>query len=437
LNVTAENPGTARPARQSTALPAPVIVVPTRNRADLAEGAIASVLEWRTAPVRILVSDNSTIPEERERLAAYCAAARDDRLLYVRPPEPMPMPPHWQWALERALELEASHYIYLTDRMLFKPGGLAELLDIGARCPEAVVAYNHDMVDDYADPVRLHLQQWSGRPWEVASADVVDLCSRSIFGNYIPRMLNCLVPRVALERIAGRFSTIFDSISPDFCFAFRFLATSESFVYYDRSILTHRGLDRSNGAAYSRGVESADSMDFGADLGRAQRHSATPVPELRGITNAILQEYCLVAAEAGGFPAVDRDLYLEAIAREVPQLQNPELRAWMEKALIRAGWRPAAQGGPIAVARHFGRRVARRAGPRIFGAAMSAPLWSLVARSKVPVPAPGVCSFPSAAEALGFAERYPRRPVPEPVELRPLLESPRTRPASPSDNGRV
>src|SRR5213075_1738275 len=158
-------------------------------------------------------------------------------------------------------------------------------------------------------------------------------------GNYIPRMLNCIVPRAVLDQIGGRFSTVFDSVAPDFCFAFRCLAVTDEFVYYDRSPLIHHALDRSNGAAYSRGIETPDSADFRADLAGAEPHSAAPNPELHGITNAILHEYCRVREEVGyeRFPAVDQALYLEAIARELSLLENHELRRSAEANLISAG----------------------------------------------------------------------------------------------------
>ena len=61
-----------------------------------AQAAIASVLEQSRPGIRILVSDNSTIREERQKLAAYCEARAEEALIYVRPPEPKPMAEHWR-----------------------------------------------------------------------------------------------------------------------------------------------------------------------------------------------------------------------------------------------------------------------------------------------------------------------------------------------------
>ena len=77
----------------------------------------------------VLVSDNSTDPEELERLRSWCAERPDEPLQYVRPPEPLPMSAHWQWALERALESpDTTHVMYLTDRILIRPGTFGRVI---------------------------------------------------------------------------------------------------------------------------------------------------------------------------------------------------------------------------------------------------------------------------------------------------------------------
>jgi hypothetical protein len=418
-----------------------VIVVPTRNRARLAECAIESALGQQEPDVHVLVSDNSTDPAERDRLAAYCSALQSGVVSYVAPPAPLAMSAHWQWALERAFELDATHYAYLTDRTVLKPGGLAPVLRARAGHPDKVITYNHDMVDDWAEPVRLHLNQWSGRLLELDSSEVLDLSSRAVIGNWLPRMLNCLVPRSVLDRVADRCSTVFDSISPDFCFAFRCLATTDSVLYYDRSVLVHHAVYRSNGWSYARGVESADSRDFRSELGGVRHHFAAPVPELHGTINAIMHEYCHVRNELGParFREVDRPRYLSAIGLELAQVENETIRSSMESRLVAAGWRPPGRyarlrafiarqrATPLTVARRLGNRLVARTSNRLFGASRTAPFWSRLAKRPLPIPAPGETRFASPTDALQFATRYSRRPSREPVELEHVLDCPRTR----------
>lgn len=107
------------------------IVVPTRNRADLAANAISSILASRRPDVSVIVSDNSSDERQKQELSAFCVSRREANLAYLTPPEPMSMTRHWDWAVTRAMtQKEASHISILTDRMCFLPGGLAGVVNV-------------------------------------------------------------------------------------------------------------------------------------------------------------------------------------------------------------------------------------------------------------------------------------------------------------------
>src|SRR5439155_16777896 len=114
------------------------IVVPTRNRSDLAINAIRSVLQQSVDDVIVVVSDNSTDPSERERVRAFCAA--NERTIHFAPPDrDLPMAENWNHGIERALDIDSvSHVLILTDRMLFKPGELGILVDAIREHPDLV-----------------------------------------------------------------------------------------------------------------------------------------------------------------------------------------------------------------------------------------------------------------------------------------------------------
>jgi glycosyltransferase involved in cell wall biosynthesis len=99
------------------------VVIPTRNRAELAINALRSVLAESSPAVHVVVSDNSTALEEAEKLSRFCTELGADQVRYIRPPHPQGMSDHWQWALEQARgQSESTHFTYLTDRMVFRPG---------------------------------------------------------------------------------------------------------------------------------------------------------------------------------------------------------------------------------------------------------------------------------------------------------------------------
>ena len=318
-----------------------VVVVPTRNRADLASMAVRSVIDQAPDDVTVMVSDNSTSAADADRLARFCAGLDDEVVRCVRPPEPLPMPAHWQWALESALALtDASHVVYLTDRMIFKRGELDPILRLVIEHPDVVLTYNHDTVLDHELPVRLALEPWTGRLFEVSSDHLLYLSSRGVVHASLPRMLNSCVPRNVLDEVERRFGTVFASISPDFCFAYRCLATIESILYYDKAPLLQHALTRSHGSSYMRGIDSQDRSDFTEQLGATAMNFAAPVPEFQTIRNAIFHEYAFVKGESGSekFPEIDPRGYLAAIVEDLSQVENRDVRGRMLAILADNGW---------------------------------------------------------------------------------------------------
>src|SRR4051794_37153655 len=108
------------------------IIIPTRNRSDLAMRAIRSTLDSTPNDrVQVLVSDNSTEESEIATLGNFCRDLHDDRVDYIRPPEPLRMADHWEWAIRQALDrYDASHLTILADRRIYRRGGLHELCDL-------------------------------------------------------------------------------------------------------------------------------------------------------------------------------------------------------------------------------------------------------------------------------------------------------------------
>lgn len=391
------------------------VVVPTRNRAALAINALRSVLAQNLPEVRVMVSDNSTAPEEVARLADFCAGIEGHPVRYLRPSPPRSMSDHWQWALAQARDQgEFTHFTYLTDRMVFRPGVLRRLVDIAAFHSGRVISYNHDLIDDHRKPVRLHEFRWTGRSVEVDSDYLLSLASRSLHPSCNPRFLNCLVPAPVIDAVETRFGTTFGSISPDFCFAYRCLDLVDAIVYWDRSALVQYAVDRSNGASYSRGIRSRDSADFEALAGARGMNAASPIPEFRTITNAVMNEYCAVRAESGSakFPEVDMDAYLAAMAVDLEAIEDDAVAAEQLKLLVLHGGTPVHRGAARLADRVRSRpgRVFRQLLMRVFANHLTQPVWAVAGRLGLTPPPSRWFGFESAAAALAWTFRFPRRP---------------------------
>jgi len=79
------------------------LVMATRNRPSFAAANIHSLLS-QDEDFALIVSDNSERAEDQDALRNVCRDAHDPRLQYIRPPQSMSMPRHWDWAMEQALE---------------------------------------------------------------------------------------------------------------------------------------------------------------------------------------------------------------------------------------------------------------------------------------------------------------------------------------------
>jgi hypothetical protein len=415
------------------------IVIPTRNRATLACAALESVLLQAPGNIRIVVSDNSTDAGEAEHLSRHCAGLGGGHLRYIRPPVPFSMTRHWQWALEQVLLEEmgaATHVIYLTDRMIFRNGALPPLLEIAARHPAHVLTYNMDSVDDYAVPARLKQSRWSGALLELDPAHLLAMSARLEFHRCLPTMLNTVVPRPVLERLQERFGSVFDSNSPDFCFACRCLDTVDTLLHWDRPVLVHYAQDRSNGASYARGIPSPDSEDFRRNLGGATMNAASPLPACLGFANAFVHEYCLVQEQTRSprFPPLDMPRYLRHLRWDAEAVLDPGIKSEMMRQIVEAADALRRKGVNVELdltppsVRERLARLARR--PRLLldrvrleAGALRRLFHHFLWRACRAVP-PADCDvtleFNSTAEALDHANRRPRGRVDDVTHLAPL-----------------
>jgi hypothetical protein len=326
-----------------------MVVIPTRNRAGLTMNAIRSALaqEGLERDAQVLVSDNSTDPAQLEALARFCAELADPRVSYIRPPAPLTMTEHWDWALQRALESNCSHFTILTDRMVFKAGQLKMACEIAARYPDQILCYLHDKVIDFAAPYSVEQHAWTGKLYEVTSARLLTLSAESvIYDGSTPRMLNCLVPRSVLRAIQERFGSIFASISPDWNFCYRALEVVDSILFFNKAVLVHYALNESNGQSGDRGIKNSASEDFFKTLPKPINSDA-PFPEIMTVWNAIISEYCFARQEARStkFPELNMEKYLQALAVGVARIEDPEVRREMERKLAARGWKPTGAKG--------------------------------------------------------------------------------------------
>ena len=392
------------------------VVIPTRNRAKLAMNAIRSVLGLSVENIQILVSDNSTIGSEANELSAFCKPLTNRRVHYIGPPKPMPMSRHWDWAMEQSLGLsESSHITFLTDRMIFKKGKLTEAIEIAKHHPKKLLCYTHDKVIDNKIPIRVLQTPSTGNVFEINSDRLLFLVSRAILHGCLPRMLNSIVPRSSIHKMQAYFGNVFDSISPDFNFCFRFLGMFDTIIYFDTSVLLHYALYRSNGESVAIGKSTRDHMDFIADLGSTPINFAAPIPQFRTVYNAICHEYCLIKEQTKSkkFLEIDQCSYLKIIAQEIARIENPYLKREMEALLVTHGWQDT-QDEEFDywsfMRKIFSTRTVVNRLRWIFGGSYTKWVWVILGDLfGFQPPDDNRFGFQTTEEAIEYANRFPRR----------------------------
>ena len=391
-----------------------VVIVPTRNRSELAIRSIRSALDAPVGEVRVLVSDNSTEEGEIARLGEFCRGLDGDRVRYIRPERPLPMPQHWDWVLRRALELfDENHFGILTDRFVFRPSGLGELREVASRFDRHAIVYRFDSAFDHVRPIRLVRKPGTGQVLELGAGDVLRAASRMKWFEFVPVLLNCFVPRRCLEAVRGRFGDYCLSLAPDYGFGFRALAVEDSILLYDKSIAIQWALSRSNGFSFSRGVMTADSRDFLANLGGESLGLASPIAEIETACNGIAHEYVVARARAGGekFPDLDLPDYMRTLFEEVSRMENPGLKEKYLAILAAHGFRgapPAARAAPDAPRPEEPPRPLTRRVKELLSSEPTKPIWWLLySRLGLRPPRWMQFEFRTPDQALEFAGKYP------------------------------
>jgi len=414
------------------------VVIPTRNRGALASAAIRSVLDSAIDRVSIFISDNSSERGDVDSLFAFCARVHDPRVTYLRPPAPLGMTDHWNWALDSSISASRpTHVTFLTDRMMFQPGGLKALLDVVGSWPEDVVSFNFDSVDDRSTPVRLAQTAWSGKTLRIASKKFLDMAANAdVIQRSLPRMLNSAVPVPLLDEMRRRFGQVFGSLSPDYCFSYRCLSLVPTTLYLDRPCIIDYAQGRSLGRSVVAGRQSPELGDFIGFAGARGLNFAAPIPSILTASNAVIHEYCFVASELGDgtMKPVAMQPYLTRLASEVARLEDEDLRREYYEVLSGHGLTSATlpSVGPVGTRLaelrrnpvQFATKVRRALPSRILGHHITKPLWLRMARWGIHPPGQQRFHFCSTDEALEYARRYPRRPNSTVAHLGPLAQEP-------------
>ena len=296
------------------------IVIPTRNRPEMALRAIKSALRQDMPEVEVVVSDNSNA-EHVATLENAVRALGDKRVTYVRPPSELAMGPHWEFALGHA---HGTYVGYLTDRMAFKRDALGQIERALEEGHSGVIAYSSSGILDVAPPYRLQRPPFSGRLEARDSDWVARLFSRSIAPWGAPCMLNSFAHRDVIWGMQAVYPDLMSSSAPDLSFCMHVLDHVDKFHYLDLPLMISYGHASSNGAGFGTGRLNQSALDFASTLQRQGGLRYAPIHDLYINQNIRANEYCRMKAaqRSGRFEEMELAPYCRELAAEL-ELQGP------------------------------------------------------------------------------------------------------------------
>lgn len=233
-------------------------IIPTRNRPDLLERALLSLLRQVEPCFEIIVSDNSD--EESAHLVRQIVdRVTTHSVRYLRPNAVLSMTDHWDWAIGHA---EGDYVGILTDRMMLKPYGTALIKQAVQETGSELIYYLHDVLDDDISPCRFKRTAFTGKTFTLHSEPIIELARNGIISRAWPRMLNSVCSTSALNEMRKEYGTVFSGEAPDYGFCFRALDMFSTFTVLDARILISSGKQRSNGGGFIRGKVVGEAADF-------------------------------------------------------------------------------------------------------------------------------------------------------------------------------
>lgn len=291
------------------------IVVPTRNRPEMAVLAIRSALRQDFEDIEVIVSDNSN-PDQAHRLQLAVEALADGRVKYVRPPTELKMGEHWDFAMHQA---RGDYVGFLTDRMAFRRTALSRLNREIDATKANVISYSSSGILEDAPPYRLQRPPFTGQLETYDSAWVAKLFSKSVAPWGAPCMLNSFASRALLAQLQSAYGPFMASVAPDVAFCMHVLDHVDQFSYLDLPLMVSHGHASSNGAGFGTGRINEAARDFARMLERQGGLRYAPIPEIINNHNIRAHEYCRMRAgqSSGRFVELDLNAYCDELAAEL------------------------------------------------------------------------------------------------------------------------
>ena len=292
------------------------ILVPTRNRPELARECIQRLLADCPDEVQIIILENSDVPELacntvdfRNAVQVHSTAAALD------------MPSNW----ERGLSAADGRYVaYIADKDMFLPGALRKLVRELAAGNHEILCYRKAVYCQQRK-VLFHYECTGRVVEESLKPMLAHLFANPDHNHSAPMVYNAAVSRELLREIKGEQQRLFIGNSPDVITSILFAAHRTSYSQFDEMFAVAHSGEWSNGySAVTRGRSGDIAQDF---LRLFKTDPLAPLSVPACVPSGILE--CLLTAQKC-YPAalesyaVSWQQYLRNVHDAIERLEIPD-----------------------------------------------------------------------------------------------------------------
>jgi len=270
------------------------ILIPGKGRSLYTRDAVYSAMHQDFDDFDVTLSNNGADPEVKAAVAEFTV---DPRLHYIEQPSVLDMPSHWDLA-SRAVA--GDYLLVLTNRCVLKQGALrrlSEFLRSGSGDVE-IVNWGGDSYEN-ASGLLSPRPSDTGTMLRLKTSDVLLRIARGSISmmhhiDTLPLGMNSCVSRALVEKIRDREGHAFQSIAPDYNFAFSCLLNASELVHFDEAFVVAQGCEDSNGMNAVRG----DVRPYMNSLGLAAPWEDVPIKTAL-VYNVFAQDFLAALREYG------------------------------------------------------------------------------------------------------------------------------------------
>ena len=317
------------------------IVITTRNRPQFILDTVISAVAQQFDSFEVILSDNSSDDRTRHQLHASKQAGG---ITYIRPPEELSMPDHWEFATSHA---NGKFVLVLTDRSVLRQGALAAICRAISDRGNNVVRICSWRWSLFDDDLGVELHEPGGTPAlggrTLSSAEVLAefVGQQKHYPYTLPRALNSCYSSEMAAKLRLQYGRLFFPLNPDFTSAFLMLAHIERMLYIDAPLFVSRALGSSGGGNAYR----SDVTSYLNTLGIRDCYRYVPI-KAGLVENVIFEDFLAMRDMAGGGLGVEIDWveYFVRCYREILGKKGQNILTRRQIAVLQREWKRALKG---------------------------------------------------------------------------------------------